>query len=83
MAAPAELGEQFSRNASDLETGISPPCVPLTLDFIAERSNLMRQRIAVDFREIGPVLVDVRCLQRLPAALHAVEHQVSRNRVRM
>src|ERR1700677_2822739 len=54
MAALAELCEQFRRNASDLETGISPPCVTLILDFIAEHSNLTRERIAVDFREIGP-----------------------------
>jgi hypothetical protein len=82
-AALAELREQFRRDASDLETGISTPCAPLILDFVAERSNLASQRIAVDFREIGPAFIDVRCLQRLPAVLCAVERQVSRNRVRV
>ena len=39
-AALAELCEQFRGDASNLETGISPPCVPLILDFLAERSYL-------------------------------------------
>jgi hypothetical protein len=83
MAALAELCEQFRRDASDLETGISASCVPLILNLIAESFNLTRQRIAVDFREIGPAFIDVRCLQRLPAALRAIERQVSGNRVRV
>ena len=83
MAALAELCEQFRRDASDLETGIPTPCVTLVLDFVAERPYLARKRIAVDFREIGPAFIDVRCLKRLPAALRAIERQVRRNSVRV
>ena len=51
LTAPlAELRQQFRREASDLEARITPPCVTLGLDFVADGPHLARQRIAVDLR---------------------------------
>jgi hypothetical protein len=61
------------RDAADLEPGISSLRVALILDLVPEGANFASKRIAVDLGKIGPALVNLRRLQRLPAAFRTVE----------
>src|SRR5271154_6758545 len=60
----------------DLEAGISSLRIALILNLVAEGANFTGKRVAIDLRKIGPAFVNLRRLQRLPAAFRSVVGQV-------
>ncbi len=77
LAPLAVLAQQPCGNTPDLKTRVLASSVAPVFRFIAQAAYLARESVPVDLSKVGPALVDIGGLQRLPAALCAVLRHVS------
>ena len=80
LRAPhAVLFEQFIRDTTNLESMIFAFGIAARLYLVSQTAHLTRQRVPVNLRQVCTPFIQPRCLQRLPAALHAVIGQIGSN----
>jgi hypothetical protein len=69
-------GKKLVGDPVDLKPAVASPRIDAIIDLISEEPHFAGERITVNLGEVGPALIDARCLERFPASFCAVICQV-------